>query len=59
MIKKLSVIICCLVLLLTFALTVIFDLVKAIAVGLVVHYAIVLITFLINKNKQKKENSEN
>ena len=43
-----------LVLILTFALTVIFDLVKAIAVGLVVHYAIVLIAFLINKRKQKQ-----
>jgi MFS superfamily sulfate permease-like transporter len=39
------------VLVLTFALTVIFDLVKAIAVGLVVHYAIVLIRKLIEKKK--------
>ena len=46
-----------LVLVLTFALTVIFDLVKAIAVGIVVHYAIVLIRFLIAKNKNKKEQS--
>ena len=43
-----------LVLVLTFALTVIFDLVKAIAVGLVVHYLIVLIKFLIEKRKAKK-----
>lgn len=42
-----------LVLVLTFALTVIFDLVKAIAVGMVVHYAIVLIKFLIEKKKAK------
>jgi len=47
-----------LVLVLTFALTVIFDLVKAIAVGLVVHYLIVLIYYLINKNKVKKQSSE-
>ena len=44
-----------LVLVLTFALTVIFDLVKAIAVGLVVHYVIVLIYFIIAKRKAKKE----
>ncbi len=48
-----------LVLVLTFALTVIFDLVKAIAVGLVVHYVIVLIYYLINKNKAKKQTQEN
>lgn len=47
-----------LVLIITFALTVIFDLVKAIAVGLVVHYIIVLIFYLINKNKVKKQSSE-
>ena len=45
-----------LVLVLTFSLTVIFDLVKAIAVGLVVHYAIVLIQHIIAKRKTKKEN---
>ncbi|MBE5756305.1 MAG: sodium-independent anion transporter [Clostridiales bacterium] len=43
-----------LVLVLTFALTVIFDLVKAIAVGLIVHYLIVLIRFIIEKRKAKK-----
>ena len=42
-----------LVLVLTFALTVIFDLVKAIAVGLVIHYAIVLIKSIIEKRKAK------
>lgn len=47
-----------LVLVLTFALTVIFDLVKAIAVGLVVHYAIVLIFKLIQKHKAKKQTVE-
>jgi SulP family sulfate permease len=40
-----------LVLVLTFALTVIFDLVKAIAVGMVVHYVIFFINKKINKNK--------
>ncbi len=44
-----------LVLVLTFALTAIFDLVKAIAVGLVVHYVILLIHHLIAKNKAKKQ----
>lgn len=44
-----------LVLVLTFALTVIFDLVKAIAVGLVLHYAIVWISSMIAKRKAKKE----
>lgn len=44
-----------LVLVLTFALTVIFDLVKAIAVGLIVHYVIKLIYFIIAKRKAKKE----
>ena len=48
-----------LVLILTFALTVIFDLVKAIAVGLVVHYLIVLIYHIIAKNKAKKQQTEN
>lgn len=47
-----------LVLILTFALTVIFDLVKAIAVGLVVHYLIVLINFLIAKRNSKKTVTE-
>ena len=47
-----------LVLVLTFALTVIFDLVKAIAVGLVVHYVIVLIYFIIAKRKAKKEKTQ-
>ena len=41
-----------LVLVLTFALTVVFDLVKAIAVGLVVHYAILLIKSLVQKRKR-------
>lgn len=41
-----------LVLVLTFALTVVFDLVKAIAVGLAVHYAIVLVRRLIEKRKK-------
>lgn len=40
-----------LVLVLTFALTVIFDLVKAIAVGMVVHYVIFFINKKINKSK--------
>ena len=44
-----------LVLAVTFALTVIFDLVKAIAVGLVIHYAIVLIKFIIER-KTKSQN---
>lgn len=47
-----------LVLLLTFALTVIFDLVKAIAVGLAVHYAIALIRSIIEKRKAKEESSK-
>ncbi len=42
-----------LVLVVTFLLTVIFDLVKAIAVGMVIHYVIVLIKYLIAKNKTK------
>ncbi len=41
-----------LVLVLTFALTVIFDLVVAIAVGLALHYLIKLVTFIINKSKK-------
>lgn len=44
-----------LVLVLTFVLTVVSDLVKAIAAGLVVHYAIVLVMFIIKKHKEKKE----
>lgn len=40
-----------LVLVLTFALTVIFDLVVAIAIGLLLHYAIVLIKKIANKKK--------
>ncbi|MBO5714214.1 MAG: sodium-independent anion transporter [Clostridia bacterium] len=43
-----------LVLVLTFALTVIFDLVKAIAVGMVVHYVIFFITKKLNKEKSAK-----
>ena len=47
-----------LVLILTFALTVIFDLVKAIAVGLAVHYAILLVKRIIAKHeKSKQENT--
>ena len=46
-----------LVLVITFALTVIFDLVKAIAVGLAVHYLIVLIKYIIAKRKAKQENN--
>ena len=42
-----------LVLVVTFALTVIFDLVKAIAVGMVIHYVIKLVYYLISKQKQK------
>ena len=41
-----------LVLVLTFALTVIFDLVVAIAVGLALHYMIKLVTFIVNKAKK-------
>ena len=47
-----------LVLILTFALTVIFDLVKAIAVGLALHYVIVLIYSIKEKNKSATEKSE-
>lgn len=43
-----------LVLVVTFALTVIFDLVKAIAVGMVIHYVIKLVYYLISKRKQNK-----
>ena len=42
-----------LVLVVTFVLTVIFDLVKAIAVGMVIHYVIKLVYYLISKQKQK------
>ncbi len=50
-----------LVLILTFVLTVIFDLVKAIAVGMVVHYFILFIIKKINKNKtaEQSKQSEN
>ena len=48
-----------LVLVLTFVLTVVFDLVKAIAVGIVVHYAIVLVKFIIAKRKAKQTQQEN
>ena len=44
-----------LVLCVTFALTVIFDLVKAIAVGLAIHYAIMLVEYIINERKEKQE----
>ena len=44
-----------LVLVLTFVLTVVFDLVKAIAVGMAIHYLIVLITMLIKKKKAKAQ----
>ncbi|MBQ8426883.1 MAG: sodium-independent anion transporter [Clostridia bacterium] len=47
-----------LTLILTFVLTVIFDLVKAIAVGLILHYSIVLIRLIIAKRKAKKEEIE-
>ena len=43
-----------LVLFLTFALTVIFDLVKAIAVGMAVHYGIVLVKYLLSKRKRSQ-----
>lgn len=42
-----------LVLVVTFVLTVVFDLVKAIAVGMVIHYLIVLIGKLIEKKRAK------
>ena len=41
-----------LILVVTFVLTVVFDLVVAIAVGLALHYAIMLIEYLINKKKE-------
>lgn len=44
-----------LVLVLTFALTVIFDLVVAIAVGLALHYLIKLVTFIVNKSKKPSQ----
>lgn len=46
-----------LVLIVTFLLTVIFDLVKAIAVGMVIHYAIVLIKWIIAKKKNGNTNA--
>jgi SulP family sulfate permease len=45
-----------LVLISTFALTVIFDLVKAIAVGIIIHYSIVLVKYLISKHQRRNEN---
>ena len=48
-----------LVLVVTFSLTVIFDLVKAIVVGLLIHYAIVLVKSLINKKASKQDKTEN
>ncbi len=47
------------VLILTFVLTVVFDLVKAIAVGLVVHYAVILVKYLIRRKKEKSSASAN
>ena len=47
------------VLVLTFALTVIFDLVKAIAVGMVVHYAVILVKYIIRRRKEKSSASDN
>ena len=47
------------VLVLTFALTVIFDLVKAIAVGMVVHYAVILVKYIIRRKKEKSSASDN
>ena len=47
-----------LVLVITFVLTVVFDLVKAIAVGMAVHYAIVLIRKIIEKRKAKQSATE-
>ncbi len=47
------------VLVLTFALTVIFDLVKAIAVGMVVHYAVILVKYIIRRKKEKSLASDN
>ena len=44
------------VLVLTFALTVIFDLVVAIAVGLSLHFAVIIIKAIVKKSKAKKEN---
>ncbi len=47
-----------LVLVLTFVLTVIFDLVKAIAVGLVLHYGILMVQKWIQNRKNKKKAPE-
>ena len=47
------------VLVFTFALTVIFDLVKAIAVGMVVHYAVILVKYIIRRKKEKSSASDN
>lgn len=46
-----------LVLIVTFLLTVIFDLVKAIAVGMVIHYAIVFVKWIIAKKKNGNTNA--
>lgn len=46
------------VLLVTFLLTVIFDLVKAIAVGMVLHYVILLIISIVSKRKNREEKNE-
>ena len=46
------------VLLVTFLLTVIFDLVKAIAVGMVLHYIILLIISIVSKRKNREEKNE-
>lgn len=45
-----------LVLVLTFALTVIFDLVVAIAVGLTLHFAVIIIKAIVKKAKENKKN---
>ena len=45
-----------LVLVLTFALTVIFDLVVAIAVGLALHFAVIIIKAIVKKAKENKKN---
>ena len=47
-----------LVLVLTFALTVIFDLVKAIAVGLIVHYVILFVRSRIERRKLAEEKAD-
>lgn len=47
-----------LVLIVTFVLTVVFDLVKAIAVGMAIHYLFILIKYLIDKRKKTSEIEE-